>query len=403
MTLADNIRKDFPILNDNICFLDSGASAQKPQCVIDKQEYFTKKVYANVHRGTYSFSAEITDAYEQARTTVANFINSEEREVIFTKNATESINLVANSFGTMLNDGDEIIISEMEHHANIVSWQLLQSRQKQYGKNITIKVCPVLDNGELDLEQFKNLLNEKTALVAITHTSNVLGTVVDVKTLANLTHGVNAKILVDGSQAIMHQKVDVKDLDVDFYVFTGHKIYAPTGVGVLWGRAELLESMPPFLGGGDMIESVSFDGTTFAKIPAKFEAGTPPIVPVICLGTAINYINQVGIDKINSYETDLYAYLLDKIRIIPNIVIIGTAEHKAPILSFIVKDIHSYDIAEILNNYKVCVRVGHHCAEPLMKRFNINSTIRASMAFYNTKSDIDHFVDSLAKAIKMLG
>ena len=397
MDLGHKIKADFPILKNDICFLDSGASAQKPQVVIDKQNYFTENVYANVHRGSYAYSQETTTAYEKSREIIAKFINADVNEVVFTKSVTESINLIAHSFGDLIEQGSEIIISEMEHHANIVPWQLLQER-----KDIELKIIPVLDNGELDYACFEKMLSDKTALVAITHTSNVLGTVVDVERIVSSAKTVGAKVLIDGSQAIMHRQVDVKKLDVDFYVFTGHKVYAPTGVGILWGKSEILKTMPPFLGGGDMIESVSFEKTTFAEIPAKFEAGTPPIVPAICLGTAVEYLQGIGIDKIANYENELYKYTFEKLSEIYGVKIIGTTDNSAPILSFVVDGIHSFDLAELLDQAKVCVRVGHHCAEPLMKRFGQTSTIRASLCMYNTTDDIDRFISGLNKAIGIL-
>ena len=295
MDLGYKLRQDFPIFKNSICYLDSGASSQKPQSVIDKQNYYTEEVYANVHRATYTIAQKITDAYEESREKIADFINADPKEVIFTKSATEAINLVAHSFGSIIPDGSEIILSEMEHHANIVPWQLLKNR-----KDISLKIIPVLDNGELDYDEYEKLLTDKTALVAITHISNVLGTIVDIDRIVLSAKKYNAKVLVDGSQAIMHQKVDVKKLGIDFYTFTGHKLYAPTGVGVLWGKSDILNSIPPFLGGGDMIDTVSFEKTTFAEIPIKFEAGTPPIVPAICLGEAIDYISNIGLDNINN-------------------------------------------------------------------------------------------------------
>ena len=398
MDLGYKLRQDFPIFKNGICYLDSGSSSQKPQSVIDKQNYYTEEVYANVHRATYTIAQKITDAYEESRKKIADFINADPKEVIFTKSATEAINLVAHSFGSIIPDGSEIILSEMEHHANIVPWQLLKNR-----KDISLKIIPVLDNGELDYDEYEKLLTDKTALVAITHISNVLGTIVDIDRIVSSAKKHNAKVLVDGSQAIMHQKVDVKKLGIDFYTFTGHKLYAPTGVGVLWGKSDILNSIPPFLGGGDMIDTVSFEKTTFAEIPIKFEAGTPPIVPAICLGEAIDYISNIGLDKINKYEKYLYKYAFDEITKIKGVRVIGTVENKAPILSFIVEGIHSYDISELMNNENVCVRVGHHCAEPLMKRFNMLSTIRVSLALYNTIDDIDLFINSLKKSLRILG
>ena len=391
------IREDFPALKNTKCFLDSGASAQKPQCVIDSVNFYSADTYANVHRGTYPMSENVTEAYESVRNRVAKFIGADENEIVFTKNVTEAINLVANSYGTLIPDGSEIIISTMEHHANIVPWQLLSDR-----RNITLKICPILDNGDLDYKAFENMLSDKVALVAMTHISNVLGTVVDVKRICDLSHAVGAKVLIDGSQGVVHKSVDVRDINADFYCFTGHKIYAPTGVGVLMGKYEILQLMPPFLGGGDMIKSVSFEGITYADAPAKFEAGTPPIQQVIGLGSAINYMSQIDMNEVQAHENHLYATTVEKISTIEGLRIIGTVEGKAPILSFLVEGIHSFDIAELLNNAGVCVRVGNHCAEPLMNRLGLKGTIRASFAIYNTMDDVDFFVNALNKAIGML-
>ena len=391
------IRADFPALKHTKCFLDSGASAQKPQCVIDAVNAYSDTIYANVHRGTYPMSEKMTLAFEAVRGRVATFLNAQENEIVFTKNVTEAINLVAHSYGSLINDGADIIISAMEHHANIVPWQMLCER-----RNISLKICPVLDNGDLDYTAFESMLSDKTALVAMIHTSNVLGTVVDVKRICLLAHNVGAKVLIDGSQAIVHQSVDVVDIDADFYCFTAHKLYAPTGVGVLMGKYDLLQSMPPFLGGGDMIESVSFEKTTYAQTPAKFEAGTPPIQQVIGLGCAIDYVSALDMDGVMAHEHSLYALAVRKIRNIEGVRIMGTAPNKAPILSFVVEGIHSFDIAELLSAGGVCVRVGHHCAEPLMQRFGVQGTIRASFAMYNNVDDVEVFYNALNKAVEML-
>ncbi len=394
---TNQLKKHFPALSNVKCFLDSAASAQKPSVVIDTMNYFSKKVYANVHRGTYDFSEQITTAFEKSRKIVAKFLNADENEIIFTKSATESINLVANSYGSLLEEGDEIIISEMEHHANIIPWQLLENRKK-----IALKICPILDDGSLDINAFDKLLSPRTKLVAITHISNVLGTQTEIKHITKKAHSRGVKVLVDGTQAVVHRDVDVKDLDVDFYVFTGHKLYAPTGVGVLWGRAEILDIMPPFLGGGDMVDKVTFEKTTFARPPAKFEAGTPPIVQAIGLGAAIEFVQSVGFDKICKIENDLYKFASDEILKIKGAKIIGTSKDKAAILSFYMDGIHPFDIAELLSKGQVCTRVGNHCAQPLMRRFNIDSCIRVSFAMYNDKSDVLYFLEVLKKAIKML-
>ena len=405
---------DFPVLTNTLsktlsdtpplCFLDSGASAQKPTCVLDTQEYFSRKVYANVHRGTYDMSTEITTAYENSRGIVADFINAPHKEIVFTKSVTESLNLVAYSLGSILPAGSEIVVSILEHHANIVPWFLLAKR-----RDIKIKVCPILEDGTLDYNALDTLVNNNTALVALTHVSNVTGAVTDVQTVVKIAKPHNALVLIDGSQAIMHQTVDVKNLGVDFYAFTGHKLCAPNGVGVLWAKTALLEKMPPFLGGGDMIDTVRFDNITYAPPPAKFEAGTPPIVPVICLGTAVEYIQNIGMDKISAHERQLTTALYTELLKIDGVRILGFKPdtlhkniNRPPIISFVVEGVHAFDIADILNNYGVCVRVGHHCAQPLMNHFGIASSIRVSGAFYNDMADIKIFIQSLQKALKML-
>ena len=393
----NRIRDDFPILKTVKAFLDSAASCQKPQSVIDTVTYYMQTKYANVHRGMYGLSTDMTRAYEAARHKVADFLHADVDQIIFTKSATEAINLVAYSFGSLLQKGDEIILSEMEHHANIVPWQLLRER-----RGVVLRICPILDDGALDMESFSGFLNKKTALVAITHVSNVLGTIVDIKDLAQKTHVVGAKILVDGSQGVVHQAVHIDDSDVDFYCFTGHKIYAPTGIGVLVAKKDILQRMPPFMGGGDMIENVSFADTTFSKGVAKFEAGTPPIVQAIGLGAAIDYIETVGFTAIALLEKQLYKYLLERLITIKGVRIIGSMVEKAPIISFVMNPFHPFDVAEILCNQGICVRVGHHCAQPLMERFKVEGTVRVSLAMYNTMRDIDVFIDALHKAERML-
>lgn len=397
-------KSDFPVLQNGICFLDSGASAQKPQCVLDTQDYFSTKVYANVHRGTYDMSQEITTAYENARTQVADFINGQACEIVFTKSVTESMNLVAHSLGRILSSGANIVISEMEHHANIVPWYLLADIH-----DITIRVCPIHDNGMLDYDALGLLVDENTALVAITHTSNVLGTVVDIPRVVKIAKSKDALVLVDGAQAVMHRPVDVNALGVDFYAFTGHKMFAPNGVGVLWGRYDILDKMPPYMGGGDMIDTVDFSGITYAKPPVKFEAGTPPIVPVICLGRAVQYVQEIGFQAIQAHEHTLNMYLHKQVLHVKGVRILGLESwddayiaDKAPVVSFVVEGVHAFDIADILNQYQVCVRVGNHCAQPLMKRFGVSSTIRASLSLYNDRDDIDRFTVALGKAITML-
>ena len=393
------VREDFPILKETIygkplTFLDSAASAQKPQAVIDTVANFYSHSYSNIHRGIYKLSQEATEAYEQVRNKVAKFINAASREeCLFVRNATEGINLVAQSYGrTFLSEGDEIILTELEHHSNIVPWQLLREE-----KGIIIKVAPISDEGEVDLKAYRALLTEKTKLVALAHISNVLGTILPVKEMIALAHQAGAKVLVDGCQAAPHIPIDVQDLDADFYVFSGHKVYGPTGVGVLYGKKELLEAMPPWQGGGDMIELVTFEKTTFNVLPQKFEAGTPNIAGVIGLGAALDYINQFDRQEIEDHEHGLLAYALDRLRGINQLKLIGTAKNKASIISFVLDDIHPHDAGTILDQEGIAVRTGHHCAQPLMERFGLNATIRASFGLYNTRWDVDRLAEGLKK------
>ena len=393
------VREDFPILKETIygkplTFLDSAASAQKPQAVIDTVANFYSHSYANIHRGIYKLSQEATEAYEQVRNKVAKFINAASREeCLFVRNATEGINLVAQSYGrTFLSEGDEIILTELEHHSNIVPWQLLREE-----KGIIIKVAPISDEGEVDLKAYRALLTEKTKLVALAHISNVLGTILPVKEMIALAHQAGAKVLVDGCQAAPHIPIDVQDLDADFYVFSGHKVYGPTGVGVLYGKKELLEAMPPWQGGGDMIELVTFEKTTFNVLPQKFEAGTPNIAGVIGLGAALDYINQFDRQEIEDHEHGLLAYALGCLRGINQLKLIGTAKNKASIISFVLDDIHPHDAGTILDQEGIAVRTGHHCAQPLMERFGLNATIRASFGLYNTRGDVDRLAEGLEK------
>ena len=393
------VREDFPILKETIygkplTFLDSAASAQKPQAVIDTVANFYSHSYANIHRGIYKLSQEATEAYEQVRNKVAKFINAASREeCLFVRNATEGINLVAQSYGrTFLSEGDEIILTELEHHSNIVPWQLLREE-----KGIIIKVAPISDEGEVDLKAYRALLTEKTKLVALAHISNVLGTILPVKEMIALAHQAGAKVLVDGCQAAPHIPIDVQDLDADFYVFSGHKVYGPTGVGVLYGKKELLEAMPPWQGGGDMIELVTFEKTTFNVLPQKFEAGTPNIAGVIGLGAALDYLNQFNRQEIEDHEHGLLAYALGRLRGINQLKLIGTAKNKASIISFVLDDIHPHDAGTILDQEGIAVRTGHHCAQPLMERFGLNATIRASFGLYNTRGDVDRLAEGLKK------
>jgi cysteine desulfurase/selenocysteine lyase len=392
------IRAQFPILQRTVhgkplIYLDSAASAQKPDAVLDAMTGLARTSYANVHRGLHTLANETTEAYEKARETVAKFINAEPTEVVWTKSATEAVNLVAASFGLSLNAGDEIVISEMEHHANIVPWHFLRER-----KGVVLKFIPVLDDGQLDMEAFKGLLSEKTKMVAVTHMSNVLGTVNDVAEIVRLAHAAGAPVLLDGCQAIVHSKVDVKALDVDFYVFSGHKLYGPTGIGVLYGKAERLAALPPYQGGGEMIGSVSMDRITYADPPHRFEAGTPAILEAVGLGAAIEWLNGLDRDAIFAHEHALYERVAEQLRGVNGVRILGEAPGKGAVLSFTVEGAHAHDIAQVLDRYGVAVRAGTHCAEPLMRRFGVTSSARASFALYNTEAEADAFVDALAKA-----
>ncbi len=399
------VRADFPILATEVhgkpvCFLDSGASAQKPRQVIDLVRWHYENEYANVHRGAYAFSENLTAAYEGAREKVRAFLNApSERNVIFTGNTTAAINLVAYSFGLgMLKEGDEVIISDMEHHSNIVPWQLLRDM-----KGVVLKVAPISDDGELLMDEFKSLLTERTKLVAITHVSNVLGTVTPAKQIVEAAHAAGARVLFDGSQAVMHMPVDVQDLDCDFYVFTGHKLYGPTGIGVLYGKEDVLDAMPPFMGGGDMISTVAYEGSTWAELPAKFEAGTPPIVQAIGLGAAVDYVSGVGLQAIGMHEADLLQYATQRLSAVEGLKIIGTAAHKTAVVSFTMGDAHPHDIATIIDREGVCVRAGHHCAEPLMHRFGVTGTTRASFGMYNTREEVDVLAGALEKVKRIFG
>lgn len=401
---VQRLRQDFPILNRKVygrplIYLDNTATSQTPRTVVEAIDgmYFNTK--ANVHRGVFSISQEATDLQEATRERVRRFINAPTTDsVIFTRGTTEAINLVAASYGQLLNDGDEIILSVMEHHANIVPWQLLQSRKK-----ITIRVVPMLPDGSLDMEAYRRLFNERTRLVSICHVSNVLGTVNPVKEIIAYAHSRGAVVLIDGAQAVSHIKIDVTDLDADFYVFSSHKMYGPTGVGVLYGRRDLLERMPPYQGGGEMIEHVSFEGTTFAELPFKFEAGTPDFVDIAAFAKAMDYIDSIGIDAIAAHERDLLDYTTARMMKIPRMRIFGTAPGKAAIISFLVGSEHHYDMGMLLDKLGVAVRTGHHCAQPLMQALGIEGTVRASFALYNTRAEADAFIAALRRIIPMLG
>lgn len=397
-----DIKSDFPALAQTVngravAYLDSAASAQKPQAVIDAMSGVMETHYANVHRGVYSFSAETSAKFEQAREKVAAFINAKtEREVVFTRNATEAINLVAASFGQRLQAGDEIILTELEHHANIVPWYFLtQSR------GVVIRTVPILENGALDMAAFDALLSKKTKLVAFTHMSNALGTVTDTAQIIAKAKSAGAVTLVDGSQGIVHIGADVQKLGCDFYVFTGHKLYGPTGIGVLWGREELLNSMPPYQGGGEMIEHVGFDKVTYKDAPYRFEAGTPAIVEAVGLGAAIDYINSIDYKAALAREHELLAAAEKRLSAIDGVKIYSRAPNRAAILSFGIDKVHPHDIATVFDQLGLCVRAGHHCAQPLMKALKCTATVRASFAVYNTMDDVDRLVEGVVKVKKL--
>ncbi|MCX6158639.1 MAG: cysteine desulfurase [Ignavibacteriae bacterium] len=404
MTDVDKIRADFPILKHKIygkdlIYLDNAATTQKPQVVIDSIAKYYSELNSNVHRGVHFLSDKATTAYENSRSRIATFINAKNSyEIIFVRGTTEAINLVANGYGNeFVKEGDEVIVSYLEHHSNIVPWQMLCQR-----KNAVLKVIPVNDDGELIIDEYKKLLSEKTKIVAVGHTSNSLGTKNPVKEIIELAHNSGAVVLIDGAQAVQHTKVDVRELDADFFAFSGHKIYGPTGIGVLYGKEDLLNAMSPYQGGGDMIKNVSFELTTYNELPYKFEAGTPDICGSIVLGDAIEYVSQVGLDNISEYESELLKYGTDKLKEIDGFRLYGNAKNKASVISFLLEGIHPYDVGTILDKMGIAVRTGLHCTEPLMKRFGIPGTVRASFAMYNTKNEIDALVDGVKKAKKML-
>ncbi len=397
---VDRIRADFPILfrevhGKPLVYLDSGASAQKPAPVLEAMDHAYRFDYANVHRGLHHLANVTTDAVEGARETVRRFLNAGSTdEIIFTRNATTAINLVANSVGQMdIGEGDEIVVSIMEHHANIVPWHFLRER-----KGAVMKWVPMTDSGELMLDDFARLLTPKTRMVAITHMSNVLGTINPVKEIVRMAHAKGIAVLIDGSQAAVHMAVDVRDLDCDFYVFTGHKTYGPTGIGVLYAKKRHLDAMPPYEGGGDMIETVSVDRVTYNKPPHKFEAGTPPIVEAIGLGAALTYMMQVGRDRIARHEAEIAAYAAERLAALPWLELYGTAPGKGAIFSFTVDGLHPHDVATIIDRSGVAIRAGHHCAQPLMHRLGVTATCRASFAMYSTRAEVDALVAALTKA-----
>jgi cysteine desulfurase / selenocysteine lyase len=400
-----NIRAEFPILqekiyNKDLIYFDNGATTQKPQCVIDRITFGYEHLNANIHRGVHYLSQKATEAHEDARTVVANFLGATKREeIIFTRGTTEAINLIAYSFGeAFCAEGDEIIVSTLEHHSNIVPWQMLCERKK-----MKLRVIPINDKGELNLDAFKSLLNEKTRIVSIAHVSNVLGTINPVAEIIDIAHKQNIPVLVDGAQAVPHIKVDVVALDADFYVFSGHKIYGPTGIGALYGKEKWLNQIPPYQGGGEMIATVSFEKTTYNELPFKFEAGTPDYIGSTALAEALNYVQKIGIDKIAEHEHDLLTYCTEKLLEIEGMRIIGTASEKSAVVSFLVGQIHPYDIGMLLDKLGIAVRTGHHCAQPLIDSLGIPGTVRASFGLYNTKSEIDAFILALKKVVEMLG
>ena len=399
---VESIRRDFPILHQNIqghrlAFLDSAASSQRPQSVIDAISAYYEHDHANVHRGIHTLSHRATDAYEGAREKVRCFINAAStREIIFTRGTTDSINLVASSLGRSFSAADEIVITQLEHHSNIVPWQLLA---EQTGVNL--KIAPINDRGELQFDEFQKLLGPTTRLVAVAHVSNALGSVLPVDQIVAAAKQHDIPVLLDGAQAVPHQLVDVAAIGCDFYAFSGHKMCGPTGIGVLFGKEEWLEKMPPYQGGGDMILTVSFSGTTYNELPYKFEAGTPNIAGAIGLGSAIDYLDNIGMERINQYEAELLNYATSRIRELDGVRLFGTAEHKAGVISFNLDGIHPHDLGTVLDHQGVAIRTGHHCAMPVMAFFDISGTARASLAFYNNRQDIDQLVEGLRVAIKM--
>ncbi len=397
------IRADFPILNEKIhgkplVYLDNAATAQKPSHVIEVLNDYYRETNSNIHRGVHTLSEKATAQYESARNKVKDFVNAEStKEIIFVRGTTDAINLVAQSFGRdTLKAGDEIIITELEHHSNIVPWQILSDQT-----GATLRYVPINDAGELILEEFEKLLNNKTRIVAVGHISNALGTINPIKTIIDKAHAVGAKVLVDGAQAVPHTRVDVKALDCDFYAFSGHKLFGPTGIGVLYGKEALLDAMPPYQGGGDMIQMVTMEKSTYNVLPYKFEAGTPHIAGVIGLGAAIDYVNELGLEAAAQYEIELLDYANEQATQVAGLNLVGTAKNKTSILSFTLDGIHPHDIGTILDGEGVAIRAGHHCAMPVMERFNVPATARASFAFYNTRQEVDALIQAIDKCQKV--
>ncbi|WP_234572905.1 aminotransferase class V-fold PLP-dependent enzyme [Rhodohalobacter sp. 614A] len=396
----DKIRKDFSVLNQTVngqplVYLDNAASSQMPKQVADRMDHYHRHEHANVHRGIHTLSQKATDAYEEARTKVQELIHADhEYEVIYTTGTTDSLNLVANSYGLEnLSKGDEIILTEMEHHANIVPWQMIAKKT-----GAIIKVIPVTDSGELDLEAYKDLITSSTKIVSVVHVSNALGTMNPIKKIGEIAHENGAVLVVDGAQAVPHQAVDVQDIDADFYAFSAHKMCGPTGFGILYGKKKLLDAMPPYRGGGDMIDKVSFEETTFNVVPFRFEAGTPPISAAVGFSAALDYLNDIGMDQIETREHELVNYAVERVTKIDGLKLVGNSANRASVVSFVFDDIHASDLGMILDKRGIAVRTGHHCAQPVLRRFGVPATTRASLSFYNTKDDIDRLVDGIEYA-----
>ena len=398
------IRTQFPVLNQQVngkplVYLDNAATNQKPKRVIDALTSYYEKDNANIHRGIHTLAERATKAYEQTRLAMQEFIHAKHvEEIIFTRGVTESINLVASSYGrAFLNEGDEVIISGMEHHSNIVPWQIICNERKA-----TLKVIPVTEIGELDIDAYRKLISDKTKLVAVNHASNSLGTINPIKEIIDIVHSHNAVVLIDGAQASAHITIDVQELDCDFYCISSHKMYGPTGTGILYGKKELLEKMPPYMGGGEMIKEVTFAKTTYNDIPYKFEAGTPNIADVIALNEAISFINELGKENIAAHEAELLTYTVKKLSTIPHVKLVGTANHKVGVQSFVVEGIHHFDIGQMLDARGIAVRTGHHCTQPLMDQYGIEGTVRASFSVYNTKDEVDQLAEGISRIVKFM-
>jgi cysteine desulfurase / selenocysteine lyase len=395
------IRADFPILRQQVkgkplVYLDNAASAQKPAVVLDEIRRFDAEDYSNIHRGVHELSERATDAFEAARGKSARLLGAEPREIVFVRGTTEALNLVASSYGKRLEPGDEVVLTWMEHHSNIVPWQMLRDE-----RGVVLKVAPIDDRGALDMAAFEKLLGPRTRIVAVVHVSNALGTVNPIAEITALAHRHGAVVVVDGAQAVPHMRVDVRELGCDFYAMSGHKLFGPTGIGVLYGRRELLESMPPYQGGGSMIASVRFEKTVYTKPPARFEAGTPNVTGAVGLGAAIDYVEGIGFERITAYEGRLLAYATERMKEFPGVTPIGTAPRKAGVLSFVIDGVHPHDVGTILDHEGVAIRAGHHCAQPVMERFGVPATARASFAFYNTFDEVDALVAAVRKVIEV--